>query len=58
MERYPLYPDRPVIQRGLIIPRWFITLPGGERAIRNTFEDALKVVDEYHRAVKEAEPCS
>lgn len=58
MQRYPLYPDRPVIQRGHTIPEWFISLPNGEIAIRKTFEDALRVVDEYHRAAKEAEPCS
>ena len=57
MQRYPRHPDRPVIRRGLIIPRWFISLPNGELVARETFEGALRVVDEYHRAVKEVEPC-
>ena len=55
MQRYPLYPDRPVIQRGLIIPGWFVSLPNGELVARETFEGALRVVDEYHRIVKEVE---
>lgn len=58
MQRYPLYPDRPVIQRGLFIHEWFVSLPNGELVSRKTFEGALRVVDEYHRAIKEIEPCS